>query len=126
MKTLHAGVILLLLTGAVVDAQEDTLPEWRTYAGGPHRLFFNPAETTVTADNVHQLRVKWTFRTGAIVTASPSIARLRIPGEGRIPIVFLQSWDGLACSLPGQTLLRMHYSASCNIHPRKRWVLTPL
>jgi outer membrane protein assembly factor BamB len=99
MQTLYAGVILLLLTGAVVDAQERTLPEWRTYAGGPHRLFFNPAETTVTADNVHQLRVKWTFRTGAIVTASPSIARLRIPGEGRIPIVFLQSWDGFLYAL---------------------------
>ena len=62
--------------------------------GGTHRLFFNSTERTITAENVHQLQVKWTFPTGAVVTASPSIARLHIPGEGRIPIVFVQSWDG--------------------------------
>src|SRR5919109_5252485 len=99
MKTLYAGVILLLLTGAVVDVQERTPTEWRTYAGGPHRLFFNPQERTVTAENVHQLQVKWTFPTGAVVTASPAIARLRLPGEGRLPIVFLQSWDGFLYAL---------------------------
>jgi outer membrane protein assembly factor BamB len=99
MKTFYAGVILLLLTGAVGDVQERLPTEWRTYAGGPHRLFFNPAERTVTAANVHQLQVKWTFPTGAVVTASPSIARLRLPGEGRLPIVFLQSWDGFLYAL---------------------------
>ena len=94
MKILYTGVILLLLTGAVVDVHERPSPAWRTYAGGPHRLFFNSTERTITAENVHQLQVKWTFPTGAVVTASPSIARLHIPGEGRIPIVFVQSWDG--------------------------------
>jgi hypothetical protein len=89
MKIFYAGVILVLLTGTVGDIQERLPTEWRTYAGGPHRLFFNPAERTVTAANVHQLQVKWTFPTGAVVTASPSIARLRLPGEGRLPIVFL-------------------------------------
>ena len=58
------------------------------------RLFFNPAETRITAANVDQLQVKWSFPTGAIVTASPSVARLAIPSEGEIAVVFIQSWDG--------------------------------
>ena len=68
--------------------------EWRTYAGGPHRLFFNPGERIITAANVSQLQVKWTFPTDAIVTASPSVAHLSVPGEGRVPVAFIQSWDG--------------------------------
>ncbi|MFQ5665431.1 MAG: PQQ-binding-like beta-propeller repeat protein, partial [Candidatus Binatia bacterium] len=68
--------------------------EWRTYAGGPRRLFFNPTEDTLTAANVAGLRKQWTFPTGAIVTASPSVARLDVPGEGRVAVAFIQSWDG--------------------------------
>src|SRR5207244_8359844 len=64
------------------------------YAGGPRRLFFNPAETTINASNVGRLRVKWTFPTGAVVTASPSVAVLDIPGAGLTQIAFIQSWDG--------------------------------
>jgi outer membrane protein assembly factor BamB len=67
--------------------------EWRTYAGGPRRLFFNPAETQVTAAAAGSLRVKWRFRAEAPVTASPSIVPLDVPGEGRLPIVFVPSWD---------------------------------
>jgi hypothetical protein len=81
--------------------------EWRTYAGGPQRLFFNPEERIITAANVSQLQVKWTFRTGAIVTASPSVARLSVPGEGRVPVAFIQSWDLYA--------LRVHDGTSCGV-----------
>ena len=73
--------------------------EWRTYAGGPHRLFFNPGERIITAANVSQLQVKWTFPTEAIVTASPSVAHLSVPGEGRVPVAFIQSWDGTLYAL---------------------------
>jgi polyvinyl alcohol dehydrogenase (cytochrome) len=68
--------------------------EWRTYAGGKERQFFNPRESTITAANVAQLATKWTFPTGAIVTASPTVARVVVPGEGRIPVAWIQSWDG--------------------------------
>ena len=31
---------------------------------------------------------------GAVVTASPSVAYVDVPGEGRQKIVFVASWDG--------------------------------
>ncbi len=68
--------------------------EWRTYAGGDDRRFFNPRESAITAANVARLTPKWTFPTGAIVTASPTVARVAVPGEGRIPVAWIQSWDG--------------------------------
>src|SRR5262249_54182144 len=37
---------------------------------------------------------KWTFPTGAIVTGSPSVVTLDLPGEGRTQIAFITSWDG--------------------------------
>jgi outer membrane protein assembly factor BamB len=67
--------------------------EWPTYAGGPRRLFFNPAETQITAGNVSTLRVKWKFQMGAAITASPSVAVVDLPGEGPTQVVFTPSWD---------------------------------
>jgi outer membrane protein assembly factor BamB len=83
------GIALLTVLAVPAPAAE-----WPTYAGGPRRLFFNPAETTVTRGNVGALEVKWTFPTGAIVTASPSVVDLDVPNEGRIAVAFIQSWDG--------------------------------
>jgi polyvinyl alcohol dehydrogenase (cytochrome) len=84
-----AALLACLATGAAGAATE-----WRTYGGGPRRLFFNPAETTIDASNVGRLRVRWTFPTGAVVTASPSVAVLDVPGEGPTQIAFIASWDG--------------------------------
>jgi polyvinyl alcohol dehydrogenase (cytochrome) len=67
--------------------------EWPTYAGGPRRLFFNPAETQVTAADVARLRVKWKAPAGAAITASPSVATIELPGEGATQVVFFPSWD---------------------------------
>src|SRR5206468_684611 len=64
----HRGLVLCLLLGLAPAA---AARDWPTYAGGPRRLFFNPARTPITPANVHGLHVKWTFPTGAIVTASP-------------------------------------------------------
>lgn len=64
------------------------------YAGGPRRLFFDPAETGITASNVAGLRVKWAFPTGAVVTASPAVVTLDLPGEGSTAAAFITSWDG--------------------------------
>jgi polyvinyl alcohol dehydrogenase (cytochrome) len=98
-KTLQVSLCILLLMGAVSAAQHVRSGEWRTYAGGPHRLFFNPGERIITAANVSQLQVKWTFPTGAIVTASPSVAHVHVQDEGRIPVAFIQSWDGYLYAL---------------------------
>jgi outer membrane protein assembly factor BamB len=71
-----------------------TCVEWPTYGQSQLRTFFNADETRITRDNVASLRFKWRYLTGAIVTASPSVAYVEVPGEGRIKVVFVPSWDG--------------------------------
>jgi len=68
--------------------------EWRTYAGSPSRSFHNPDEFILGAEHAGQLVQRWRFETGAILTGSPTVARLEVPGEGVKPIAFIQSWDG--------------------------------
>jgi len=81
----YAALVLCgLLAGAPAAATD-----WPTYGGGPRRLFFNPAETIITAANVGGLHVKWTLPTGAIVTASPTVVTLDLPGEGRTAVAFI-------------------------------------
>jgi outer membrane protein assembly factor BamB len=92
-----AALAPLVLGGAVEVAPAST--DWPTFAGGPRRLFFNPTETQITRDNVTALRVKWRVRTGAIVTASPSVAVVDLPGEGSTQVVFVQSWDHMLYAL---------------------------
>ncbi len=79
----------VLLLASTVSAATD----WPTYAGGPNRLFFNAAETSITAANAARLRTKWTLLAGAVVTASPSIVTVDVPGEGSQRIAYIQSWD---------------------------------
>ncbi len=73
--------------------------DWQTYAGSERRQFFNPRESTVTAANVGTLAVKWTFPTGAVVTASPTVARVTLPGEGPVQVAYIQSWDATIYAL---------------------------
>ena len=84
-------VSVVLLSGLLIAPAGAS--EWPTFAGGPRRLFFNPAESQVTPANVSTLRVKWRFHTGAVVTASPSVAVVDLPSEGPTQVVFIQSWD---------------------------------
>ena len=67
--------------------------QWRTYAGSPARTFFNPNETILNPSNVSRLRERWRFQTGAIVTDSPTVAAVFVPGEGVIQVVYFQAWD---------------------------------
>jgi polyvinyl alcohol dehydrogenase (cytochrome) len=67
--------------------------DWPTYGGGPRRLFFNPNPGPLTAENVKDLHVKWKVHVGGPVTASPSLAWLRVPREGRTLVAFFPSWD---------------------------------
>lgn len=79
--------------GVAIQAGDLEPREWRTYGGGVARQFFNAEEATITGANAGSLAVKWTFPTGAIVTASPTVARVRVPGEGRILVAYVPSWD---------------------------------
>ncbi|HYV57098.1 MAG TPA: PQQ-binding-like beta-propeller repeat protein [Candidatus Nitrosopolaris sp.] len=77
----------------IVVAGRTAAASWPTYAGGPHRLFFNPHPGRITAGSVARLRVKWKFHAGGPVTASPSVVSLDIPGKGRTLVAFVPSWD---------------------------------
>jgi outer membrane protein assembly factor BamB len=67
--------------------------QWRTYAGGPQRQFMNPGETILGADNVAELKRRWRFDTKAIITGSPTVAAVSLPGEGLQQVAYFQSWD---------------------------------
>lgn len=75
------------------DFQVDPKREWRTYAGGPERRFHNPDESILTPKNVGLLRERWRFATSAVVTGSPAVALVDLPGEGPTQVVYFQSWD---------------------------------
>jgi outer membrane protein assembly factor BamB len=69
--------------------------EWRTLGRTPQRTYFNPHESTLTQQNVAELVKRWEFTTTAIVTGSPSVATIDLPGEGRTQLVVFQDWNGL-------------------------------
>lgn len=78
---------------AVLPGNLEPVTEWRTYAGSYDRLFYNPVEEVITNDNVHLLEQAWQFPTGAIITGSPTVASVDLPGEGPTRVVYFQSWD---------------------------------
>jgi cysteine-rich repeat protein len=78
---------------ALFKGNLEPLTEWRTYAGDYRRRFYNPDEQVITNVNVHLLEEAWRFPTGAIITGSPSVASVDIPGEGTSQVVYFQSWD---------------------------------
>jgi outer membrane protein assembly factor BamB len=77
------------------DMQVDPEREWRTYAGGPERLFHAADESILTPRNIGLLRERWRHGTNSIVTGSPAVARVELPGEGPTQVVYVQSWDGV-------------------------------
>lgn len=78
---------------AVIKGNLEPLTEWRTYAGDYARRFYNGDEQVITNENVHLLQEAWRFPTDAIITGSPSVAAVNIPGEGPTQVVYFQSWD---------------------------------
>ncbi len=67
--------------------------EWRTYAGGPERTFFQDAESVLGPANVNLLAQRWKFTADAVMTASPSIAQVDVPGLGLTRVAYITSWD---------------------------------
>lgn len=67
--------------------------EWLTLAGGPERRFDNPGESLLNLLNVGRLAVRWKVPTPKVVTGSPSVAAVDLPGEGLSQVVYFQSWD---------------------------------
>jgi polyvinyl alcohol dehydrogenase (cytochrome) len=86
----YRGLVAVLLGGLANAASAGS---WSSYAGGPHRLFFNPHPGAVTRRNVGALQVKWKFHVGGPVTASPSIVTLDLPGDGQTELALVPSWD---------------------------------
>jgi len=67
--------------------------EWLTFAGGAKRQFYNRDESIITAVNVGQLTIRWQVPAGQVITGSPSVAAVDLPGEGLTQVVYFQSWD---------------------------------
>jgi polyvinyl alcohol dehydrogenase (cytochrome) len=90
--------------------------EWSTYGGSQERTFFNARETRITRATVGSLRPKWRYQTAAVVTASPSVAYVDVPGEGRIKVVIAASWDGNVYALRAANGTRL-WSFPMKPHP---------
>jgi outer membrane protein assembly factor BamB len=67
--------------------------EWLTYGGSAARKNYVPDETIVTKTNVAALAQRWSVPTDAIVTGSPVVAAVDLPGEGLSRLVYFLSWD---------------------------------
>ncbi len=67
--------------------------EWTTLAGGPDRRFFQSDELILDSSNVSALSKRWEVPTGAVITASPTVALVDVPGEGLTQVVYFLSWD---------------------------------
>jgi outer membrane protein assembly factor BamB len=67
--------------------------EWRTFAGSYARRFFNAGESYLTPATAGALRERWRFGADAIITSSPAVAAVDVPGEGVIRVVYFTSWD---------------------------------
>jgi len=89
-----------------LEPDEPPLPlEWPTLAGGHDRQFFNPDETKLTPATAGGLVERWRFRTDAVVTSSPSVATVDLPGPhaGPTRLAFFTSWDGFVYALDWST-----------------------
>ena len=73
--------------------------EWSTYGRTQDRTFFNPFETRINRGTIAGMLPKWQYTTAAIVTASPAVVYVDVPGEGRIKVVIVSSWDGTVYAL---------------------------
>ncbi|GIW40204.1 MAG: hypothetical protein KatS3mg076_0781 [Candidatus Binatia bacterium] len=96
--------------------REEPVPGWWTYGGSQLRTFFAESETRITRSNVASMRKKWRYLTGAVVTASPTVARVDVPGEGRIEVVYVSSWDGNFYALRARDGTRL-WSFEMKPHP---------
>jgi outer membrane protein assembly factor BamB len=103
------------LTATRVPTAVSTV-EWPAYGGGQSRTFFNAVETRITRNTVAGMRLKWQYLAGAIVTASPSVAFVEVPGEGRVKVVFVPSWDGHLYALRAANGSRL-WSFAMKPHP---------
>src|ERR1051325_6664819 len=65
LPALLAACLLFVPSCAVAQTQKATNASWPAYGGDPGGTRFSPA-TQINKSNVSQLKVAWTFRTGAL------------------------------------------------------------
>lgn len=85
--------------GVAIVAGDLEPTEWRTLGRTPQRPYFQPDETTLTPENAGALAIRWSYPTTAIVTGSPSVATVDLPGEGRTPLAIFQDWNGVVSAV---------------------------
>jgi outer membrane protein assembly factor BamB len=67
--------------------------EWLQLGGSLRRTYANPFEKGITEENVGSLVLKWRYLTDAIITGSPVVTTIDVPGEGPAQVVIFSSWD---------------------------------
>jgi outer membrane protein assembly factor BamB len=88
-----APAILAALTLAVAWVAT-TAADWPTYLANGQRNGANAGETILTTANASQLVSKWTYKTGGVIAASPTV----VAG-----VVYVGSWDGYEYALDAGT-----------------------
>jgi outer membrane protein assembly factor BamB len=112
----HTATPTLPLGTPTRTPTQDTTTEWTTLGQNQQRTYFNAREARITKDNVASMRYKWRYLTAAIVTASPTVAYVDVPGEGRVKVVFIASWDGNLYALRASNGSRL-WSFAMKPHP---------
>ena len=83
------AAMVLLLVGLLTTAAD-----WPTYLQNPQRTAANSAETTIAASNAARLAQLWSFKTGGVIAASPTV----VSGTA-----YIGSWDGYEYALDATT-----------------------
>lgn len=99
MRLLTLLFILASMLGGVIVVIHQLIPvkaaagDWPTFLHDPQRTAAG-SDTTISTSNASQLAVKWTFKTGGPIAASPTI----VGG-----VVYVGSWDGYEYALNATT-----------------------
>ncbi|MDG2524352.1 pyrroloquinoline quinone-dependent dehydrogenase [Stenotrophomonas sp. HITSZ_GD] len=96
----RGALVVLALAAATGAANPGTQGDWAHYAGAPGGGQYSPL-TQITADNVHRLRIAWSFRTGELGAGLPDPERRRFEAN---PLViggrmYLNTGTGIAFAL---------------------------
>ncbi|HEX4013563.1 MAG TPA: PQQ-binding-like beta-propeller repeat protein [Candidatus Cybelea sp.] len=96
--TLIVGANLLGVLPAPVRAAD-----WPVWGFDPARSSFNPAETTLTKGNVHELRTRWQVKLGGVADSAPIyLHRVRI-GRFYHPMLFETLKNGATLGIEAMT-----------------------
>src|SRR5205823_3862197 len=85
---------LLALAALLLSPVLLTAGDWPAYLHDNQRTANSPDETTLSATNVGQLKLAWSYKTGGAIAASPTVVN---------GVAYVGSWDGYEYALNAAT-----------------------